>query len=181
MKRNVDLMSYLPIFYLENKTMLSIQHQGDKELTEIYTAIENTVNQFFAPTATEEGLRSWEDLLDIPRNLALDFEQRREVITAKLRGSGTTTVQLVKEVAESFAYGEVEVTEKNSKYTITIKFVGQKGIPSNLEGLKKALREIVPAHLDLEYEFTYTTWGEHKQKRTWGQLKQGIWNDAKLV
>lgn len=160
MERKIDLMEYLPIYYLNNKTMQAIQKQDGVELARLYTCIENAVNQFFVPTATEEGLRSWEELLAIPRNLLLTAEERREVIIAKLRGSGTTTVQLVKEVSESFAYGEVEVIEKNSLYTIRIKFVGQKGIPSNLEGLKKALREIVPAHLGIEYEFTYMTWGE---------------------
>ncbi len=163
MQRKINLMEYLPVYYLENKTMQALQQQDGVELEQLYVQIENAINQFFVPTATEEGLKSWEEMLAIPRNLSLSVEERREVIVAKLRGSGTTTVQLVKEVSESFAYGEVEVIEKNASYTIRIKFVGKKGIPKNLDGLKKALREIVPAHLDIEYEFTYMTWAEFER------------------
>lgn len=119
-------------------------------------------------------------MLTIPRNLSLPIEERREVIIAKLRGSGTTTLQLVKDVASAFAYGEIQVTEVNEIYTIKIKFIGEKGIPLNLEGLKKALREIIPAHLDIKFEFTYTTWGEHKA-RTWGDLLASTWHQAKVI
>ncbi|MCL6615562.1 MAG: YmfQ family protein, partial [Anoxybacillus ayderensis] len=72
-----------------------------------------------------------------------------------LRGIGTVTVALIKNVAESWYNGEVEVTEQPSLYTVKIKFVSKLGVPSNLADIQNALREIIPAHLAINFEFSY--------------------------
>ena len=74
MKRTIDLMQYLPVYYLDNKTMENLQRVNGRELEEFYKKIETSINQFFVPSATEEGLKSWEELLEIPRNLALSTQ-----------------------------------------------------------------------------------------------------------
>ena len=89
-----------------------------------------------------------------------DLATRRSMLMAKLRGAGTTTEALVRNVAESFTYGEVDVLGDYPNYTVKITFIGEKGIPANLNALKRALREIIPAHLAVEYIFTYLTWDE---------------------
>ena len=37
MERKIDLMEYLPIYYLNNKTMQAIQKQDGVELARLYT------------------------------------------------------------------------------------------------------------------------------------------------
>ncbi|MBP1990202.1 putative phage tail protein [Paenibacillus eucommiae] len=44
-------------------------------------------------------------------------------------------------------------------YTVGIRFVSTLGIPENLADIKKAIRDIVPAHLAVEYLFSYVTFG----------------------
>jgi len=73
---------------------------------------------------------------------------------------------------------EVEVREHNEQYFFEIKFVGTRGIPANMTGLKSILEEIKPAHLGINYVFTFATWGEVK-KRRWGDIKKLTWDGVR--
>ncbi|WP_138751793.1 putative phage tail protein [Paenibacillus sinopodophylli] len=57
--------------------------------------------------------------------------------------------------------GSVATSYENlPDYTIGIKFVSSLGIPPNIEDLEAAIRAALPAHLAVQYEYTYTTFGE---------------------
>ncbi|MBF6841834.1 DUF2313 domain-containing protein, partial [Acinetobacter baumannii] len=84
------------------------------------------------------------------------LEDRRSMVLAKIRGFGIVTPLKVKETAESFKYGEVVVTENAGRVIVT--FVSTYGVPSFLEDIKKVLRDLVPAHLEIEYRFLYNTY-----------------------
>ena len=47
-----------------------------------------------------------------------------------------------------------------------------------MTGLKSILEEIKPAHLGINYVFTFATWGEVK-KLTWGDLKKMTWDEVR--
>ena len=165
----VDLINLLPRFYRGLKEMQQIQSTLQQELTAAEDYIKDILAQMSLHSATW-GLRLWEKELGLETNESLSFTMRREIIRAKMRGSGTTTKKLVTEVAQSYSYGEVTVTEVNEIYTIKITFVGEKGIPANLAALKRALREIIPAHLVVQYVFTYLTWDEFDAyNKTWDE------------
>lgn len=165
----MDLINMLPRFYRKLNEMQQIQSTLQVELGLADTTIKDTLNQMSLNTATW-GLELWEEQLGLETNASLNYTMRREIIRAKMRGSGTTTKQLVQDVASSYSYGSVSVAEANEIYTIKITFVGEKGIPKNLNALKKALREIIPAHLVIEYIFTYMTWDEFdRYNKTWNQ------------
>lgn len=152
--------------YLVPETM-----KGIVELDKVYELQEEKLNdteqnidelskQCYVLSSTKYGLDLWEKFVGIKTDKTKEEQFRRESIIAKLRGQGTTTVALIKSVAESFSNGEVEVKENASNYTFTIKFVGNIGIPPNLEDLKKSIEEIKPAHLAVSYEFKYRTYNE---------------------
>ena len=75
---------------------------------------------------------------------------RRSRIKSKMRARGVTTIGIIKNIAESFLNdeGSVEVTEYNPEYRFLIKYVEILGLPPNIDGLKAAVDEIKPAHLD---------------------------------
>ncbi|WP_427340658.1 YmfQ family protein [Caloranaerobacter sp. DY30410] len=172
-----QFMKYLPGYYRTSQVMTNITNAEDTELQLFITNLTNTLNQFFVDLA-DTSLDRWEKELGIPVNSSKPDEYRRSVIKSKLRGQGTITVNLIKNVSESYSNGEVEVIEDNPNYSFTIKFVGTRGIPPNLDDLKSAIEEIKPAHLAVQYEFTYTTWGEVKNT-TWGSIKTGTWKELK--
>ncbi|MBG9774209.1 putative phage tail protein [Brevibacillus laterosporus] len=106
------------------------------------------------------------------------YEDRRSAIRARLRGTGTVTKEMLKNVVESFTNGEVEVIEDNEHYAVTIKFVSNVGIPANYDDAKRAVLEIIPAHIGVEFTNEYSMW-QDVGKTTWGNLASYPWADVK--
>jgi hypothetical protein len=50
--------------------------------------------------------------------------------------------------------------EPQEAFTVGIKFVGKRGNPPNMDDIEEAMRSIIPAHLAIIYEFTYSHWDE---------------------
>lgn len=111
----------------------------------------------------------------------LTLAQRRSVVLAALRGRGVTTPELVRNMALAFENGDVEVLESPDKpYVVTIKFISAYGVPPRLNDFYRALRTIMPAHLDIDYIFRFMTWNEFDgYGKTWDQWDAlGLsWND----
>ncbi|MED9781146.1 MAG: putative phage tail protein [Peptococcaceae bacterium] len=96
--------------------------------------------------------------------------QRRAVLIAKLRGQGTTTPALIRNVAASFEYGEVSVDESSAPYTVRIIFESVIGIPPNMEDFIRTIEEVKPAHLVFEYVYRYNTWDMIEAfEKTWDE------------
>ncbi|QUH21410.1 YmfQ family protein [Alkaliphilus sp. B6464] len=151
-----NLMKYLPWYYHESKTMKEIQESISKEFGLIAYYTEDVYRQFFIDTATW-GLSIYESELDLKTNMSLSYEERREIIKAKWRGRGTTTKQMIKNTAEAFSGGEVDVIEYLEEDYFIVKFIGVKGIPKNMQGFIDMLETIKPAHLAYEFKYSYTT------------------------
>jgi len=175
----MKLMDLLPPYYEENETMKEIQDIIGGELEKVTNNKDIAINQGFIETATIL-LSRWEKIFGLEIDVSKSNTFRRERIKAKIRGQGTTTKQMIVDVASSFSNGEVEVIEEFPNYKFKIKFVGTKGIPANLTDLTITINEIKPAHLSFEYEFTFMTWNEfdsyNKTFNGWDNLNL-TWND----
>ena len=152
--------------------------QGN-EVGSLRHSMEDVIDQCFIMTATW-GLGRWEAVFGIVTNHSLSYEQRREVLVAKMRGQGTTTVQMIKDVAAAFSGGEVEVTEDNPNHRFIVSFTSTKGIPENMQGFISMLEAIKPAHLAYEFRYWLTTWGELKNFN-WNGLKVTTWDGIKTM
>lgn len=165
------MQGYGPEYFRSDRTFLALLQAEGGEFDQIRASMNDILAQFYVETATDWGLDLWEQMLGLTSYAGKPLDQRRSRIISKLRGMGTVTVHLIKNVAESYVYGTVEVTEHPELYSFTIKFVDPIGIPPNLDDLKEAIEEIKPAHLAVEYQFTYTVWGELTNwGKTWGEL-----------
>jgi uncharacterized protein YmfQ (DUF2313 family) len=171
------LSNYAPSFLASGDIFKKIYENQQAEIDSLNLDIKDLINQLFVNTATW-GLSIWEEEFNIKINTFDSYEIRRSRIIAKKKGQGTFTKAFVKNLAESFENGIVEVIEHNEDYYFTIKFTGTKGIPPNLQDLKDVINELKPAHLGVEYEFTFTTWGEVKTI-TWGTVKTGTWGELR--
>ena len=103
---------------------------------------------------------------------------RREQILAKIRGTGTVTKEMIKNTAEAFSGGEVDVIEYPEEYRFVVKFIGVRGIPPNMAGFIEALEQIKPAHLAYDFEYTYVTWGM-LSSQTWSEIGTMTWDELK--
>ena len=173
-----NLMKYLPIYYQNSSTTKEIQDAIAREFGVLNYNIIDLEKQFFIDSATW-GLSIYEKELGLQTNMSLTYEERREIIKAKLRGHGTSTKEMIKNTAEAFSGGEVDVIEYPSEYRFVVKFIGVKGIPRNMQSFINMLDDIKPAHLGYDFKYSYTVWG-HLKNITWDSGNVMTWNDLKV-
>lgn len=174
----MDLMKLLPDIYEDNNTMKILQKNLSENINNLSKSLNETIDQGFISSATNL-LSRYEKIYGLEVDISKSNDFRRERIKAKLRGQGTTTKELIKNVVSSFSNGDVEVIEDSANYTFKIKFVGVKGIPSNMADLILTIEEIKPAHLSFSFEYSYNTWSDIK-KSTWQNIKIDTWQNLKV-
>lgn len=150
----MGLIDLLPDYYKNSTQVVELQVAFDHWAAAVVAAKTDLLHQSNIETATW-GLDLWEKALNIKTDLSKSFIDRRSKIISKLRGLGTTTKEMIINVASSFANGEVTVIEYNSDSRFELKFVGTIGIPTTIEDISKAIDEIKPAHLAYSYVYIY--------------------------
>lgn len=165
-----NLIAHLPRYYSKSAVMAAILLPHEEELQRIADTVEVAERQMLISEATT-ALSRYEQDIGITANESEDYDTRRNRILAHLRGKGTVTLDMLRTVVGTYIDGIVQIEESPSEYTIYIKFVTTKGIPANLEQVKAEIADIVPAHLYVEYIFTYRTWNDVANL-------VGTWNDV---
>ena len=165
------LESMVPAFVREDPVMHAFYAAAAPELEAAGVAVADLPKQIW-PHLVTWGIERLEKVFDLPTDPSQPLAARRSALTAKLRGSGTSTLTQIRSIAESFSNGTLAFTERFSEYTVKIEFMDNLGVPAYLEELKRALRAAVPAHLAIEFVLRWLTFGELKDAGvTWGQLK----------
>ena len=109
------LISRYPDFLAGSAEFKDVQDAMEPEVIALWEARDGLMAQLEVETATW-GLKYWETALGLNVEESKDADYRRSRIRAKLRGAGVTTVAMVKNVAESFSDGAVDVTEHPDQY-----------------------------------------------------------------
>ena len=148
-------------------------------LNEVDEQTENLPKQI-RPSTSTILLSKWEKEFGMEVREDYPEKFRQETLLAKERGAESVTKAVIKNTAESFSGAEVEINVNTDESLIMIKFAGTVGIPTNMEDLKRALEDIIPAHMELQYEYVYNTWKD-VSKLTWRELKQYTWKEVKEV
>ncbi|MSS91381.1 DUF2313 domain-containing protein [Eisenbergiella tayi] len=174
----IELSQYVPQFIANITEIKEIYSTEGYELGILQNVFEDIFSQGFISTATW-GLLRWEEVFGVTTNVSLSYEQRREIIMAKIRGQGTTTAEMIKDAAEAFSGGEVEVIEDNPNYHFIVRFIGIYGIPRNMQAFITMLEEIKPAHLWYTFDYKYVKWNDLKPK-TWNDLRPYTWNGLRI-
>lgn len=176
----VDLARYVPPYLKQFKELMEIYQTEGYEVGALYLYyMEDLLAQAFISTATW-GLVSWESEYGIATNLSQTYEERREILLAKLRGQGTTTKEMIRQTAETFSGGEVEVIEDNPNHFFIVRFVGIKGIPKNMNAFVNMLEDIKPAHLSYKFEYRYTVWNSLNAYK-WDDLNNMTWGEIRTM
>ncbi|WP_432355328.1 putative phage tail protein [Sporosarcina sp. A2] len=150
------LIYAIPLWWQEIREMKNMQDQSTAELVKYVNEYYRYVDSRSPLTADALKIVRWEVVYGIEPNPNKPISERRSVVTAKIRGVGTVTPALVKFTAESFEFGQVEVLEDEGGVTIT--FVSELGVPPDLDDIRKALRDLIPAHLMIDFVFKYVTY-----------------------
>lgn len=175
------LIDLLPDYYEKNETMVLLQEILSQITEQLELNLDEVIQNCFVSTA-KESLARYERIYGLETDLSQSDVFRRERIAARLAGVGTSTKKMIEQTVASYSNGEIEVAEDNEHYTFTVRFVGEHGIPANIENLKLTMEEIKPAHLAVEYVYTYNTWGDIAYvKKTWSQAEAYTWDKIRTV
>lgn len=122
---------------------------------------EFTLAQLFPGTASGWGLELWERAYGLSPEAGQTEAQRRAKILAKIKGTGTSTLKQLQDIAACFSPGPVEVTEQSGENRFTVCFVGTIGEIEGKESLTAIINERKPAHLawDIKYRAYFPACG----------------------
>ncbi|PAF31532.1 putative phage tail protein [Paenibacillus sp. 7516] len=171
------LMSLLPPLYENVLEMQLLTETEGEELEKLASGLEGVLDQFYPESATW-ALERYEQDLQIPTNPAKPEEQRRSVIISKMRGSGKVSGSMLKNVAQAYESGGIDVSVDSGEYHIIIRFIDTLGLPPNLDDLKAAVEDIKPAHMTVEYRLRYLTIAE-VESMTLAEI-EATWQDKFL-
>jgi len=170
-----EMLSYLPSYERKSSVIIETLGAYDIGFKELEHMLDVSERNLFVDTAVEALPIFEKDLGLTPQN-ELDYEQRRQQIISRFRASlKQTTEETIKNVARAFKNGEIEINKTDTPGVFEIKFTGI-GIPDNLKGFKRVIDIIMPAHLQIEYTFTFNTW-DVVSNVTWGQASSMTWEE----
>ena len=170
-------MNNLPVYYRKSKVMNELFRSIELEYARLENEVKLTENQFFVILA-DKNIQNHEQDVGVSPDDTANLETRRGRVLSKLRGTGTVTKTMMKNVAASFVNGDIEITEYPSRYMFSVAFTSKQGIPYNLQDIKDMIEEIKPAHLAVEYIFTYRLWEDVKKDlQNWTMVKPYTWEE----
>ena len=166
----------MPNYYKKSAVMKEIVDSIEAEFNLLQNVTVLTENQFFVVLSDRDISKHEQDVVLSPDTEA-DIDTRRGRVLSKLRGTGTVTKAMMKNVAKSFVNGEIEIIEQPSEYAFAVKFTSKTGIPYNLADIQAMVEEIKPAHLAVEYIFTYRLWQDILDELgDWDTVKEHTWD-----
>ena len=133
-------------------------------------------NNAFLFWMDESRLAEWENALeiDVPENSTV--EERRNVIIAKIRGQNKFNVSNIKSIVKTFTGGDAEVNIADGVISVKV-LPPNNGQLYNQSALVWELKNKIPAHMQLNIERYYSTWGDVKNNETsWQGIRSGYTN-----
>lgn len=154
------IKQHMPVYYRGSKVVEDLTHPIDLENTISLQKIQEMIDQFIVSTATT-ALSRYEEQYGLEVNpQGITTDERRSRIKAKMRSVGPVNAVMIQNVVSAWTNADVEIIEDFANYKITIKFVNVIGIPTKIDDVYKAISEIIPAHIKVEYQFKYRRYEE---------------------
>lgn len=147
-----QLLKYLHQFYRKSEFLHNFFEAVQTVLNTLNKNITRLEFLLHFNKLDEAGCSWWENLLNITE-IDSELEDRRSKIRAKFISRTHNDLELIQKICDSWKNGEVLVDFVSGK--ITIQFVGEFGVPNDLDGLLKAVGDVKPAHLAYVLIFKY--------------------------
>lgn len=162
------LIKYLPHYEQKSSVFHEILGAGELQIKAQENIINDIKKQLSIDTATW-ALDIFEKELGIVTPEGKKVQDRRAVIKSKWRGVGKADTMLIKLTADAYSNGNVEVDFRDK---VHIKMTSYHGVPQNFKDLKRIMRQIVPAHLDIIYDYRYLLNKDVQNKETIEEFNQ---------
>lgn len=177
--RSTNLIEYLPHFLHEVVELQETFRPIDYEIDILFPYIESLYAEAVITYCSEERIRQWEkDLHITPMGTV---EERRYFIKAMLRGGGKLNEAKIKSVVDAFTDGgDARVLFEDSTIIVQV-LPPNGGEVYRFPDIERALKPLIPAHLDLSVIRWYSTWDDiATQQTSWESVAQfANWDELK--
>lgn len=120
MNREINTISYLPLFIQEHKEIKEIAKNNDIELSKLYNEIKRIKENQYILTADQNGLRRFEKLVNI-NDIDADLETRRKKVLARWQDEIPYTYKwLDAKLLKLLGMGRYEIILSANDYQIEI-------------------------------------------------------------
>lgn len=143
----------LPALYRQTPEDTELQRVLTEMLEQAERDKDFALEQLFPSTTSGWGLELWERAWGIPVDRTLSDQRRRDRILAKVKGTGTSTLEVIRAIAESFSPYRVKVTEEAALYKFVVWYLGTIGEVEHKQDLIDIINELKPAHLQWEIKY----------------------------
>jgi len=156
----MKLIKYLPKYYAKSRVMQEILSAFEAELETVNARTDsvqdelrvNKADEYLSLHELDVGLESYGGT-----GTSGDITTRRGRVLSRLRGTGTATKAMIKNVIASFVDGGIEIVEHSAEFRVEIIFIDYEGTPPDSKNIQLAIEEIKPAHLVIWYIQTFET------------------------
>jgi len=145
----------LPNFITAITEMAEVIDAEQPSITALDTASDDMLQEFFVATFTETTAALLEEFVGFEPAPAWPIDRRRDRVKARLLHSSPITPALLEEIIEDVGGVPCAVTSNPNALTATVTFLGNQGVPTYLDDIKKEVELIRPYHIPISYVFTY--------------------------
>ena len=139
----------------------SLQKDLIKTLDLMCKFVKNDIQKYkkllFIAFFNEQQVANYERFMELDYKNGWSLQDRKDRIIYTLLSKNIFTPHVLKEQANIFTNGEIEVIEDYGNYSFIIKFTSIVGIPPNLDNFKNFIYINKPAHLNFSIELRYNT------------------------
>lgn len=152
-----ELIRMLPAHYRDSPQDAELQRVLSLLADRLRADRDLTLRQLYPSTASGWGLDLWEQALGLPAGRTMEETRRRARVLAKVKGTGSTTVERLMGIAAAFSTSAVEIVERFDQYRFEIWYTETIGPIQSPEDLAAIVNELKPAHLAWEIKYREET------------------------
>ena len=182
---NAQMLNYYPEIIKAIKDFQELIKVQSFEVEEMHEELAKILTNAYVSTADESNLAKWEKFLGITPleqgedDLETWISDRRETILARLYHTEKMNSKSIEDVVKIFTGGQVKSYFRDGVIYVLIS-PPRGGKKYKFENVEQELQKKTPAHLILNVQQNYRTWGEVKNTHvTWkGVFDVSNWEEV---
>ena len=177
-----ELKLHLPVILRDIAEYDALSRAETPFVAELEEATNRIIDESFLSTMSETRLAEWENALGIiPSNTSV--EQRRSVVLSRFRGTGKLNGTLIQAMVNAFTGGTAKVAFADGILKVSVAPPSSSFGDFSVDALTEELYKRKPAHILLNVELAYITWGQLMDAMdNWEDIKDYFtdWNQVSL-
>lgn len=169
------MISRLPKYYSKSQLVKDLYSVIQKALDMVDEELAEEDMRLFITTTDDFTLHEKDVGLT---EIVADVETKRSRVIARLQSNQIFTKEDLHQLILLYDKTDCSIIEDFANYTVYVLFDGRVGKPYNLDEIEKAVEEVKPAHIRIEYQFVKNTWADTRRKLiTWGGALSHTWGE----